>query len=65
MARYKTGDEIGKLPEVSSPKDALQHILDITRDKRGHVLWKDHIEWLELKLEAIQKIAERGMKAKK
>lgn len=57
------GDKIGRLPKIKSAKEALSEIVEITKDDRGHLLWEDQCDWLELKLKAIRTIARRGLKA--
>ena len=55
-------DTVGKIPEIISQEQALKEILWIAKDKRGHVLMDEHIEWLELKFKVIRKIARKGLK---
>ena len=54
-------DKIGKLPEINIVEDALNEILYIAKDKRGHLLLKDDNEWLELKMKVIKKLAKKGL----
>jgi len=54
-------DKIGKLPEINSVEDALNEILYIAKDKRGHLLLKDDNEWLELKMKVIKNLAKKGL----
>ena len=54
-------DKIGKLPKINSTEDALNEILNIAKDKRGHLLLKDDNEWFELKMKAIKKLAKKGL----
>ena len=56
------GDSIGKIPEITSQEHALKEILGIAKDKRSHVMKDDCIEWLELKMKVIRKIAREGLK---
>ena len=58
-------DKIGNMPTPSTEHDALEEVRKIALDKRGHVLIQDHCNWLELKLEAVALMAERGLNAGK
>ena len=58
-------DTIGLLPIITSQEDALKEILEITKDKRTHVLMVDANEWLELKMKVIKKIAKIGLEFNK
>ena len=55
-------DSVGKRPVIDSHEKALQVILTIAGDKRTHVLMADHIEWMELKMKEIRRIARAGLK---
>ena len=55
-------DTIGKIPEITSKQKALEEILFIAKDKRGHIMMEDCISWLELKMKVIRKIARMGLK---
>ncbi len=61
---HKIRDKIGKIPEINSSEDALREILIITRDTRTHVLLQDALDWEELKLKTIAKIARKGVENK-
>jgi len=50
-------------PVINSSIDALKAIKTIASDKSERVLLKDHVEWLEAKLNEIKKIAALGLKA--
>ena len=58
-------DKIGNMPMPSTEQEALEEVRKIALDKRGHVLIQDHCNWLELKLEAVALMAERGLNAGK
>lgn len=58
------GDKIGKIPKITSKKKALKEIVFIASDNRQHVMKDDCIEWLELKMQAIKKVAEKGLDTK-
>lgn len=55
-------DKIGKMPTIKSPKHALEEILKVSEDKRGHIMLDDHCKWLELKLRIVGKLATKGLK---
>lgn len=57
------GDKIGKMPMPATKRDALQEIVRIASDRRGHVLLSDHADWLQLKLNAVRIMAKRGIRA--
>lgn len=63
MIKSKLGikDTIGKKPKITTMKEALKLILSIASDKRGHVMKDDCINWLELKMGEIRKIAKEGI----
>lgn len=56
-------DKMGKLPAIHSAREALTEVLSIARDKRGHLMLREHCDWLELKLKAIRLLSQRGLKA--
>jgi hypothetical protein len=58
-------DKIGKLPVIKSPIEALNEIIKVSNDKRGHVLLSDQVNWLELKLKVCKKLANLGLQSKK
>lgn len=58
-------DKMGKMPKVKTRKEALEEILSIASDERGHVMLKDDWEWKKLKLKAIAKMARRGLRCSK
>ena len=57
-------DKIGNMPKPKTHKEALMEIRKISADKRGHVMLKEHCDWLELKLKAISIMANRGIRLK-
>ncbi len=57
-------DKIGCLPKIWTQKQALLEIVKIAKDKRGHVMLDDQVNWLETKLEAIRLIGNRGLRVK-
>lgn len=50
------------IPKEMSLEEILKYILDISKDKRGHVLYKDHIRWQDIKFKGIAKLARKGIK---
>jgi len=54
-------DTVGKRPKINTRKEALELILILASDKRGHVMKDDCINWLELKMGEIIKIAKIGI----
>jgi len=64
MPRYNVKKELRSV-ESTTVDNAFKEILRIANDKRSHVLMEDAIEWLELKMKAIAKIAKQGRKLSK
>ena len=55
-------DSMGQLPKIKNRKHALEEIVKIASDKRGHFAIEDSYDWLNLKMKAINKIAKQGLK---
>jgi hypothetical protein len=55
------GDSVGTLPRIDSPEQALREIVHVASDKRGHVTYKDHCNWLEVKMGVIVTFAKEGL----
>ena len=58
-------DSTGKIPKVSSHKEALQLIKQVSEDKRSHFMLEDLCDWLELKIKIMGTLAGRGLKLRK
>lgn len=58
-------EQLRSVPRVASVDEAFREILKLATDERQHVLLEDCVEWLELKMKAIAKLARRGKKLAK
>ena len=56
-------DSLGNLPKPKTAQEALKEIRKIALDKRGHVLYADHCNWLMVKLKGIGILAYRGLQS--
>ena len=50
-------DEIGTMPKFTTIQEAMKIIHSLADDERSHIMFKDIIDWMQLKLDEIEFIA--------